>query len=292
VTPRANIQPDAFTTHPDGCEGELMTTTHHPVICHPRLTRTAHALSAAVALALLGGCGTGDDSAAAQDSSATQTAGADSAGGAAQAQGQWVTLFDGTNLDRWRGYKRQDVPASWKVEDGALAFLPSKAKGARGDLISKDQFGDFELEYEWKITPGGNSGVMWHVSEDHAAPYESGPEQQVLDNARHADGKIPTHRAGTLYDLVEPPADAARPVGEFNQARIVSQGSHVQLFLNGRQTADFDFASDAGKQTLAKSKFAKMPGFAKNSSGHIVLQDHDDTVYYRNIRVRPLGGGQ
>jgi hypothetical protein len=268
-----------------------MTMSNHPAIGHSRLTRTTAALSAALAIALLSGCGTHGDSAAADDTTAAGTASADSAAGSPAAQGQWVTLFDGTNLDRWRGYKRQDVPASWKVQDGALAFVPSKEKGARGDLISKDQYGDFELEYEWKITPGGNSGVMWHVSEDQAAPYETGPEQQVLDNARHADGKIPTHRAGALYDLVEPPADAARPVGEFNQARIVSRGPHVQLYLNGRQTADFDFASDAGKQTLAKSKFAKMPNFAKNSSGHIVLQDHDDTVYYRNIRIRPLDGG-
>ncbi|HEX8904931.1 MAG TPA: DUF1080 domain-containing protein, partial [Longimicrobiaceae bacterium] len=203
--------------------------------------------------------------------------------------GGWVTLFDGTSLDRWRGYKRHDIPASWRIVDGTLAHMDTGKQPDRGDIVSRDQYGDFELEYEWKIQPGGNSGVMWHVSEDQAFPYETGPEAQILDNERHADGKIPSHHAGALYDLVVPPDRVTRPVGEFNTARIVSRGSRVQLFLNGTQTADFDFASAAGKAALAKSKFAKMPGFARNSTGHIDLQDHGDTVYFRNIRIRPLG---
>jgi len=133
---------------------------------------------------------------------------------------------------------------------------------------------------------------MWRVSEDQETPWQTGPEQQVLDDERHADGKIPTHRAGALYDLVAPPAGVTRPVGEFNQARIVAEGSRVRLFLNGRQTADVDFASDSGRRLVANSKFKTMPRFAQNRSGHIVLQDHDNPVWYRNVRVRRLGTGR
>jgi len=165
-------------------------------------------------------------------------------------------------------------------------------KADRGDLVTRDQFGDFELEYEWRVARGANSGVMWRVSEDQDFPWQSGPEQQVLDDDGHADGKIPTHRAGALYDLVVPPAGVAKPVGEFNQARVVARGGRVQLFLNGRATADVDFASDSGRALVARSKFGKMPRFAQNARGHIVLQDHADTVYFRNVRIRNTDGAR
>jgi hypothetical protein len=165
--------------------------------------------------------------------------------------------------------------------------VPGAAAG-RGDLLSKAQFGDFELEYEWRVAPGANSGVMWRVSEDQQFPWQTGPEQQVLDDERHPDGRIPTHRAGALYDLVTPPAGAARPVGEFNRARIVARGARVQLYLNGRPTADVDFAADTGRRLVAASKFKDMPRFAQNARGHIVLQDHGDSVWFRNVRVRRL----
>lgn len=215
---------------------------------------------------------------------------------AADAQG-WVALFDGTPASlaaNWRGYRKDAVPAGWRVEaggeaGGVLALVPGPPE-THGDLATREQYGDFELEYAWRVPPGANSGVMWRVSEDQPFPWQTGPEQQVLDDARHPDGRTPSHRAGALYDLVVPPAGLARPVGEFNQARVVARGSRVQLFLNGRPTADVDFASDSGRALVAASKFKAMPGFARNARGHIVLQDHGDRVWFRDVRVRRLDG--
>jgi hypothetical protein len=243
----------------------------------------------------LGACAGARETPADTAASASTPPAADTSAGATaaapDAAGDWQPLFDGTDLRQWRGYQRQTVPAAWRVENGALAFIPVAEQDARGDLMSREQFGDFELEYEWRVVPGANSGVMWRVSEDRPRPWHTGPEMQVLDDARHTDGRIPSHRAGALYDLVVPPPDIARPVGEYNQARVVVRGSRVQLHLNGRQTADVDFESEAGRQLVAKSKFDTLPGFARNPRGHIVLQDHGDTVYYRNIRVRALPAG-
>ncbi len=211
----------------------------------------------------------------------------------AQAQ-TWTVLFDGTPASlaaNWRGYRKDAPPAGWRVEDGALAYVPG-APETRGDLTSRAQYGDFELEYEWRVAPGANSGVMWRVSEDRQFPWQTGPEQQVLDDERHLDGRIPSHRAGALYDLVVPPQGLARPVGQFNRARIVARGARVQLFLTDRPTADVDFASDSGRKLLAASKFKAMPGFAQNARGHIVLQDHGDRVWFRNVRVRALGAAR
>ena len=200
----------------------------------------------------------------------------------------WTMLFDGSSLDAWRGYRREEVPGAWKIEGGLLAFTPVADLRERGDLISRKRFGDFELEYGWRISPGGNSGVMWRVSEDAEAPWHTGPEQQVLDDDRHADGKVTSRRAGALYDLMEAPTGIARPVGEFNRARVIVRGTRHRLWLNDQLTADIDFAAEAGKSALARSKFAGFPMFARNPHGHIVLQDHGDAVWYRNIRIREL----
>lgn len=220
-------------------------------------------------------------------------AAASPAGPSADAQA-WTVLFDGTPASlaaNWRGYRKDSIPGNWRVEDGALAYVPSSTQG-RGDLVTREQYGDFEFEYEWRVAPGANSGVMWRVSEDNQFPWQSGPEQQVLDDERHLDGRIPSHRAGALYDLVVPPAGVARPVGEFNRARVVARGPRVQLFLNDQATADVDFASDSGRRLVANSKFKAMPGFAQNARGHLVLQDHGDRVWFRNVRVRPLGSAR
>lgn len=203
----------------------------------------------------------------------------------------WVALFDGTPASlaaHWRGYRKTAVPSGWHVDGTALEFVPGGTPDSHGDLATRDQYGDFELTYAWRVAPGANSGVMWHVSEDQPFPWQTGPEQQVLDDERHPDGRIPSHHAGALYDLVVPPTGITRPVGEFNQARIVVRGQHVQLFLNGHPTADVDFASDSGRRLIAASKFKAMPGFAQHARGHIVLQDHGDRVWFRDVRVRPL----
>jgi hypothetical protein len=218
--------------------------------------------------------------------------GATGAAGGSGGAGEAVALFDGSGLDRWRGYKRQDVPAAWQARGDTLVFVPVANKADRGDLLTRDQFGDFELTYEWRVVPGANSGVMWRVSEDNDFPWQSGPG--AAGARRRAATSTARSRAtvrGALYDLVVPPEGLTRPVGEFNSARVVARGMRVQLFLNGKPTADVDFASDSGRALVARSKFGAVPGFARNARGHIVLQDHADTVYFRNVRVRPLEPG-
>ncbi|GJG86358.1 glycosyl hydrolase [Gemmatimonadetes bacterium T265] len=213
------------------------------------------------------------------------------AAGWAARDGAWTVLFDGTPASlaaHWRGYRRNDVPTNWHVENGVLTLGTGGDSAAHGDLITRDQYGDFELEYEWKISPGGNSGLIYRVAETAPTTWQTGPEMQVLDDARHADGKLPSHRAGALYDLIAPPPGVTRPVGEFNRARIVMRGMHVQTYVNGRLTADLDFASPRGRQLIAASKFHVYPDFATERTGFIALQDHGDVVTFRNIRIRRL----
>lgn len=196
----------------------------------------------------------------------------------------WIALFDGKTADKWRGYGQQGIPAvGWTVEGGALICR----KGG-GDLITREQFDDFELEFEWRVTAKANSGVMYRVVESKDPTYFTGPEYQVLDNAYFTDKVDWKHSAGALYDIC-PADERALPlkVGEFNKARIVVQGSKVAHFLNGRLVARCDFDSPEGKAALAASKFAQMPAFMKSARGHIALQDHGDEVAYRNIRIRP-----
>ncbi len=207
----------------------------------------------------------------------------------------WTVLFDGTPASlaaHWRGYRRHDAPTNWHVEQGGLTLAPGGDSVAHGDLVTRDQFGDFDLEYEWKISPGGNSGLIYRVAETEPTTWQTGPEMQVLDDAHHADGKLPSHRAGALYDLIVPPPDVARPVGTFNRARIVMRGMHVQQYLNDRLTADLDFASPRGRELIAASKFHVYPHFATERTGYIALQDHGNAVTFRNIRVRRLDAGR
>lgn len=206
--------------------------------------------------------------------------------------GEWEMLFDGADLNSWRGFQRQDVPGSWRAENGTLAFSPVQDTTQRGDIMTREQYGDFELELEWKISEAGNSGIMYRVSEEERYPWFTGPEMQVLDDAGHPDGQIPSHRAGALYDLIVPPDNVARPVGEWNQARVVVRGNHIQQWLNGQQTADIEIGSEEWNQRMAKSKFREIPSFATKREGHIALQDHNDPVWYRNIRIRQLDGGR
>jgi len=196
----------------------------------------------------------------------------------------WISLFDGKSAEKWRGYGQKGLPESgWVVEGGALV-----CKKGGGDLISVEQFDDFELEFEWRVSPKGNSGVMYRVVESANPTWHSGPEYQVLDNG-YFDGKVDwKHSAGALYDICAAD-ERALPlkVGEFNKGRIVVQGWKVAHFLNGRLVARCDFESPEGKSALSTSKFAQMPDFMKHAKGHIALQDHGDEVAYRNIRVRP-----
>jgi hypothetical protein len=208
----------------------------------------------------------------------------DSARGApAPAEGEWRTLFDGGSLDAWRGFRNDRVPAGWQVVDGALTRV-----GEGGDLITRDEFGDFELTLEWKVAEGGNSGIMYRVTEDAAASYETGPEMQVLDDARHQDGQSRLTSAGSAYGLYAAPAGVVKPAGEWNAVRIVVRGNHVEHWLNGTKVVEYELGSPDWEAKVKASKFQQWPGYGRAASGHIALQDHGDRVAYRDIKIRTL----
>jgi hypothetical protein len=192
-------------------------------------------------------------------------------------------LFDGTSLAGWRGYRSATPPAGWHIVDGALVRA-----GPGGDIMTADTFGNFELALEWKVAPGGNSGIFYRVTEEGQATYETGPEMQVLDDERHADGRSRLTSAGSLYGLYAAPAGVVKPVGEWNTARIVVNGNHVEHWLNGVKTVDAEIGSADWNERVANSKFRNWRGFGRASRGHIALQDHGDWVAYRNIKIRVL----
>lgn len=241
------------------------------------------AIPLSLALAVLAGCSGGSGRAAdAGDSTAAESAVTDSAA-AADASSGWRSLFDGQTLEGWRGFRSDTVPSGWVVRDGLLARV-----GPGGDIMTADQFGDFELELEWRISEGGNSGIMYRVTEEAGAPYETGPEMQVLDDERHADGQSQLTSAGSLFGLYPVPRGVVRPAGEWNEARIIADGSHIEHWLNGQKVVETEIGTGEWDAKIADSKFAAWPRFAKAARGHIVLQDHGDVVEYRSIRIRDL----
>ncbi|MCO5724361.1 3-keto-disaccharide hydrolase [Robiginitalea marina] len=212
----------------------------------------------------------------------------------AGSQQEWIVLFDGTSLDAWRGYGREDLPPSWKIEDGALVFYPpEKPLVDNHNLVTKQDFRNFVLSLEWKISEGGNSGIFWGVQEDpwYREPYQTGPEIQVLDNERHPDAKNgTTHQAGALYDMVAPARDVTRPAGEWNHCEItVDYGNNRgSVRLNGSEIVTFPLANEAWEAMVANSKFNGWKGFGEFHTGKIGLQDHGDPVAFRNIKIKPL----
>ena len=210
--------------------------------------------------------------------------------------GGWKSLFDGKTLNGWRGFHSDKVPGGWAVEDGCIKKV--KAQGelgqAGGDLITVDQFQNFEFSVEWKLAKGTNSGIKYLVSESLPATGKSAVsfEYQVLDDVNHPDAKagIAGNRtAGSLYDLI--PASKNKkvnPIGEFNQTRIVVKGNHIEHWLNGIKVVEYDRTSDDYKKHLAESKFKNTKGFGEAPKGHILLQDHGDEVWFRNIKIREL----
>jgi hypothetical protein len=198
----------------------------------------------------------------------------------------WKMLFDGKTIHGWRGYKMEQAPPAWKVTNGSELYLSTKGRG--GDIMTIDQYSDFELQLEWKIAEGGNSGIMFWVTEDGEYSWHSGPEMQVLDNTEHEDAVAPETSAGSNYALHAPAQNVARPAGEYNQVRIVVNGAHVEHWLNGVKIVEYEIGSPDWEARVAASKFATMPKYGRNRKGHIVLQDHGDKVWYRNIKIRPL----
>lgn len=215
----------------------------------------------------------------------------------------WTLLFDGDTLKGWRGLGRENIPAGhWIVDDDAIKKVADKdvplqedGQPLEGcDLMTIRTFEDFELALEWKISPGGNSGIKYNVSEEMSTSHPPdnaalGFEYQILDDERHLDALLGKDRtAAALYDLIGPENKSLRPVGEFNSARIVFRRYHGEHWLNGVKVLEYDLNTPEMAQLIEGSKFRDIPDFAKKRNGHIVLQDHADAVWFRNIKIRIL----
>ena len=226
-----------------------------------------------IAAVLLAGCGTGKNS----------MTGSNDKG--------WQKLFDGKTTAGWHTYGKTIAGTKWKVDDGAL-FLDAgnKTPGQGGDLVSNEEFTNYHLKLEWKISKGGNSGIIFNVNEDpkYNATYTTGPEMQVLDNDGHPDAKITKHRAGDLYDLIQSRKENVKPVGEWNTSEIILNNGNLELIQNGESVVKTTMWDDNWKNMVAGSKFKTWPAFANFKTGKIALQDHGDNVWYRNISIKRL----
>lgn len=199
-----------------------------------------------------------------------------------------TALFDGKTTHGWHTYLKPTAEPAWEVVNGTLQLNP-KAPG-QGDLVTDGEYENFELALEWDITPAGNSGILFGVHEDpaFAATYETGLEMQVLDNKGAEDNKKATHLAGSLYDLLTPAKDVAKPAGEWNRVRLRKQQGHLTFWLNGTQIVDVQMGSPEWQALVANSKFKTWQHFAAFPKGHIALQDHGHQVAFRAITLQPL----
>jgi len=203
----------------------------------------------------------------------------------------WKPLFDGKTTRGWRSFKKQSFPdPGWVVEDGWLHCL-GKGGGNKGggDIITDAEFGDFELTWEWKQAPGGNSGLKYFVLETRNAAL--GHEYQMIDDARNGDAKLAQGKRVTaaFYDVLKPTVPPpTRPPGQTNFSRILVQGDHVEHWLNGTKVLEYDCGSEATKAAVAHSKFKDTPGFGNKVKGHLLLQDHDSEVWFRNLKIREI----
>ncbi len=205
----------------------------------------------------------------------------------------WQLLFDGSTRNGWHIFNNKTDGSAWKVADGAL-YLDPAAKGPKGEgggeLISDQEFSNFDLKLEWKLAPNGNSGIMFLCQEDpkYKYAYVTGPEMQIIDNNGHPDAKNVKHRAADLYDLVSAVPENVRPIGEWNQVEIILINGKLSLFQNGARVVSTTLWDDNWKAMVARSKFRNMPDFAAFKKGRITLQDHGDKVWFRNIRIKNL----
>src|SRR4030095_7880162 len=212
-----------------------------------------------------------------------------------EANDGWITLFDGKTTNGWHKYGGGPGGSAWKIADGILYLDSAEKEDGKikngGDITTDEEFENFDLKLEWRISKVGNSGIIFCVHEDttkYKKPYETGPEMQVLDNDGHPDGKIKKHRTGDLYDLISCSRETVKPVGEWNQVEIKLLNGKLDLFLNGENVVSTTMWDDNWNKMVANSKFKTMPGFGTFKKGRIDLQDHDCMVWYRNIVIKKL----
>lgn len=202
----------------------------------------------------------------------------------------WQLLFDGNTTNGWHSFNKPNLGSGWGVQNGTFHYAKPDNQEGRGDAVTNEVFGDFEFQLDWKISTNGNSGIMFLVQEDpkYKYAYYTGPEMQVLDNNGHPDAKIIKHRAGDLYDLITSAPENVKPAGEWNSIKIRLKDAQLEFWQNGAKVMSTTLWDDNWNQLVAGSKFKGMPDFAKFRSGRIVLQDHGDEVWYKNIKIRRL----
>lgn len=205
-----------------------------------------------------------------------------------QTEEGWKLLFDGETTDGWHTWKADKVSPKWNVSNGILKFDP-EADGKGGDLVTNGEYENFHLKLDWKVSECGNSGIIFNIHEEgKEKTYHTGPEMQILDNTCHADAQYPTHRAGSLYDLIQAQPETEKPAGEWNTAEIILNQGHLIFKLNGTQVVETQMFNDQWEEMLANSKFKQWPGFGTYKKGHIGLQDHGDVVEFKNIMIKAL----
>jgi Domain of Unknown Function (DUF1080) len=203
----------------------------------------------------------------------------------AKTEAEFISLFDGTSLQGWTDTNGKPPSSGWVVEDGVIHRNALKA----GNIITERQFDNFDLRFEWKVNKGGNSGLKYRT---FPVPKKGlyGCEYQIIDDDNHPNGTKATTRCGALYDLYAPDEGqkVVKPVGEYNASRVVAQGTRIEHWLNGKKILEVDTASDEWKDRIAKSKFKSFKEFAAEKPGPILLQDHNNEIWFRKIAIRPL----
>ena len=241
------------------------------------MPRTHTLLVAASLVALGAGCRTGQAGLAAQSNVSGATPSASQAG-------TWRPLVVGNSLASWKGYKTDSVPSGWRAENGMLM----KDKPV-GDIVTREEFGDFELSLEWRISAGGNAGIFYRGTEEYPRVYWTAPEYQLLDDAKAPDGTSRLTSAGSAYGLYPSPAGHLKPAGEWNETRIIAKGAHVEHWLNGAKTVEYELWSADWQARVKASKFDAWPNYGMAKRGRIALQgDHDGPLTLRNVKIREL----
>lgn len=207
----------------------------------------------------------------------------------------WISLFDNKTTNGWHTYGKTTIGSAWKVADGTLYLDTTQKEGWQinggGDICTDDEFENFHLKLEWKISKNGNSGIIFNAHEDtvkYKHAWETGPEMQVLDNAGHNDSKISNHRAGDLYDIISCSKETVKPVGEWNQAEIKMLNGKLDFYLNGENVVSTTMWDSAWVNSLKTTKWKNHKDFGSYKKGKIALQDHGNMVWYRNIMIKRL----
>ena len=205
----------------------------------------------------------------------------------------WKLLFDGKTTTGWHTYHKDTVGSKWQVKDEAIVFDPTQPNSGGGDIVTNDEYENYELQLEWKISKGGNSGIIFDIQEtpEFGATYQTGPEMQVLDNIDAADNKKQNHLAGCLYDLSgDSTVSKPKPVGEWNKVRLIQNKGHLTFYLNGTKTFEGQIGSEEWNKMIANSKFKEkgFENFAKIAKGKIALQEHPGSSAWRNIKIKTL----